>query len=200
MTPSAAIWPRSLILPPPVPTKIPVTPEPGTSRSFKSCIAPPVERKPCWMASPARYEQIEFIRLNGVRIAACAWNGYQAKGRGMVCVLSDLHNEVLRVVPFDFLPASDAPKLFMPWAGSREAVGGDGRGLRSDNQCRSSALCGRTGRRKPTSTPTTSRPGRRRRWLQSAEIESGDQSLKTEPPRRVSRSAFLKPVMTSPSS
>ena len=68
-----------------------------------------------------RDEQIEFIRLNGVRIAACAWNGYQAKGRGMVCVLSDLHNEVLRVVPFDFLPEIDAPKLFKPWAGSREA-------------------------------------------------------------------------------
>jgi len=85
------------------------------------------------MASPARCEQIEFIRLNGVRIAACAWNGYQAKGRGMVCVLSDLHNEVLRVVPFDFLPAIDAAKLFKPWAGSREE--GDGRGLRSLNQC-----------------------------------------------------------------
>ena len=123
------------MLPPPVPTKMSVTPEPGTSRSFKSCIAPPVERKPCWMASPARYEQIEFIRLNGVRIAACAWNGYQAKGRGMVCVLSDLHNEVLRVVPFDFLPEIDAPKLFKPWAGSREAGGGDGRGLRADEQC-----------------------------------------------------------------
>ena len=73
------------------------------------------------MASPARCEQIEFIRLNGVRIAACAWNGYQAKGRGMVCVLSDLHNEVLRVVPFDFLPEIDAAKLFKPWAGCREA-------------------------------------------------------------------------------
>ena len=67
-----------------------------------------------------RDEQTDFIRLNGVWIAACAWNGYEAKGRGMVCVLSDLHNEVLRQVPFDFMPATDAAKLFKPWEGSRE--------------------------------------------------------------------------------
>ena len=68
-----------------------------------------------------RDEQIEFLRLNGIRIAACAWTGYQGKGRGMVCVLNDLHNEVLRVVPFDFLPEIDAAKLFKPWEGSRES-------------------------------------------------------------------------------
>ena len=42
-----------------------------------------------------RDDQIEFIRLNGRRIAACAWQGYQDKGRGLVCVMVDLHNEVL---------------------------------------------------------------------------------------------------------
>jgi hypothetical protein len=68
-----------------------------------------------------RDDQIEFIRLNGVRLAACAWNGYQQKGRGMVCVLSELHNELLRQVPFDFMPEIDAPKLFKPWNGSKES-------------------------------------------------------------------------------
>ena len=68
-----------------------------------------------------RDEQIDFIRLNGVRIAACAWSGFQEKGRGMVCVLTDLHHEVLRQVPFDFLPESDAAKLFHSWQGSKEA-------------------------------------------------------------------------------
>jgi len=50
-----------------------------------------------------RNSQIEFIRINGVAIAACAWNGYKTKRRGMVCVLSDLENEVLHQVPFDFM-------------------------------------------------------------------------------------------------
>ncbi len=59
--------------------------------------------------------------MNRVRVAACAWNGFQAKGRGLVCVLCELENEVLRTVPFDFLPATDAYKLFKPWAGSKES-------------------------------------------------------------------------------
>ena len=67
-----------------------------------------------------RDEQVEFMRINGVRVAACGWSGYQTKGRGMVCVLSDLHNEVLRQVPFDFMPEADAAGLFKPWIGSRE--------------------------------------------------------------------------------
>ena len=67
-----------------------------------------------------REQQIEFIRMNGVRVASCAWNGFQNKGRGMVCVLSDLENELQRTVPFDFMPATDAAKLFKPWEGSRE--------------------------------------------------------------------------------
>ena len=61
------------------------------------------------------------MRLNGPRIAACAWNGHQAKGRGMICVLSDLHNEVLQQVPFDFMPEVDASKLFKPWYGTKES-------------------------------------------------------------------------------
>jgi len=36
-----------------------------------------------------RDSQIQYIRLNGVRIAACAWNGHRGKGRGLLCVLSD---------------------------------------------------------------------------------------------------------------
>ena len=68
-----------------------------------------------------RDDHIEFLRLNGVRVAACAWNGFQAKGRGLVCVLCELENEVLRTVPFDFMPEKDAAKLFKPWAGSKES-------------------------------------------------------------------------------
>ena len=67
-----------------------------------------------------RDAQIEFMRMNGVRVAACAWNGFQEKGRGAVCVLSELENEVQRTVPFDFMPQEDAPKLLKPWVGSRE--------------------------------------------------------------------------------
>ena len=68
-----------------------------------------------------RDSQLKFIRMNGVRIAACAWNGYKAKGRGLVCVLSDLENELLKQVPFDFMPEVDASKLIKPWYGSKEA-------------------------------------------------------------------------------
>ena len=55
-----------------------------------------------------------------MRVASCAWNGFEKKGRGLVCVLSDLENELQRTVPFDFMPATDAANLFKPWAGSRE--------------------------------------------------------------------------------
>jgi hypothetical protein len=68
-----------------------------------------------------RDEQIEFIRTNGRRIAACAWNGYQHKGRGLVCVMSDLHNELLHQVPFDFLPEIDTSKVIDPWYGTKES-------------------------------------------------------------------------------
>lgn len=68
-----------------------------------------------------RDEQIEFMRNNGVRVAACGWNGIQTKGRGMVCVLSDLHNELLQQVPFDFMPEADAARLLASWTESSEA-------------------------------------------------------------------------------
>ena len=68
-----------------------------------------------------RDEQIEFIRLNGRRIAACAWQGYQDKGRGLVCVMSDLHHELLRQVPFDFLPEIETSKVIDPWYGTKES-------------------------------------------------------------------------------
>ena len=68
-----------------------------------------------------RDSQIDFIRINGPLISACAWRGYREKGRGMICVLSDLHNELLEQVPFDFMPESDASKLIKTWYGTKEA-------------------------------------------------------------------------------
>jgi hypothetical protein len=68
-----------------------------------------------------RDDHVEFMLLDGRRIAACAWNGHKAKGRGLVCVLSDLHNEVLQQVPFDFIPEVDASKLLKPWFGTKES-------------------------------------------------------------------------------
>ena len=68
----------------------------------------------------SRDEQINFIRLNGVSIAGCAWNSYLVRGRGMICILIDLQNELLKQVPFDFLPAGDAARLIESWDGSRE--------------------------------------------------------------------------------
>ena len=68
-----------------------------------------------------RDTQIDFIRLNGVRIAACAWNGFKGKGRGLVCVLCDLENEVLQQVPFDFMPEIDASKVIRPWYSTKES-------------------------------------------------------------------------------
>jgi hypothetical protein len=39
----------------------------------------------------------------------------------MVCVLSDLENELLKQVPFDFMPEIDASKLMKPWYGTKES-------------------------------------------------------------------------------
>ena len=68
-----------------------------------------------------RTEQLDFIRLNLNALAYCAWQGFQAKGRGLVCVLCDDHNEATRTVPFDFLPASEAEKLIPDWTEAKEA-------------------------------------------------------------------------------
>jgi hypothetical protein len=68
-----------------------------------------------------RDSQIHFVRLNGVRIASCAWNGYKEKGRGMVYVLSDLGNELLKQATFDFMAEIDASKLMKPWYGTKES-------------------------------------------------------------------------------
>jgi hypothetical protein len=65
--------------------------------------------------------QIEFIRLNGSRIAACAWEGYRDKGRGLVCVMSDLHHELLHQVPCQFLPEIETSKVIDPWYGTKES-------------------------------------------------------------------------------
>jgi len=53
-----------------------------------------------------RAEHVDFIRRNGPEVAALAWERYEEKGRGMVCVIAEEHNEVLGTVPYDFLPAA----------------------------------------------------------------------------------------------
>ena len=68
-----------------------------------------------------REEHIQFIRLNLTALVACAWTGFVAKGRGLVCVLSDQHDESTRMVPFDFMPEKEASKLIKPWYGTKEA-------------------------------------------------------------------------------
>ena len=68
-----------------------------------------------------RAEQLDFIKLNLNTLAYCAWHGYQAKGRGVVCVLVDEHNEATRMVPFDFLPEGDAAKMVKDWKQNRES-------------------------------------------------------------------------------
>jgi len=68
-----------------------------------------------------RTEQLDFIRLNLNALAYCAWQGYQAKGRGAVCVLVDEHNEATRMVPFDFLPDGEAAKMIPDWRKNRES-------------------------------------------------------------------------------
>ena len=67
-----------------------------------------------------RQEHIDFIWLNRVAIAACAWNGHQNMGRGLVCVLCDQENGTTRTVPFDFMKTADAEKLLAPWKESKE--------------------------------------------------------------------------------
>ena len=67
-----------------------------------------------------RNSEIEFIRINGCRIAACAWNGYKARGRGLVCVLNNLDND-LRQVPLNFLSRLDASEVLEDWYGQKES-------------------------------------------------------------------------------
>ena len=68
-----------------------------------------------------REEHIEFIKLNMAAVAACAWTGFQAKGRGLVYVLCDQHDEGTGTVPFGFTPEKDVSKMITPWYGTREA-------------------------------------------------------------------------------
>ena len=63
----------------------------------------------------------EFIRLKGVAIAACSWNGYKVDGRGFIRVTGDVENEFLDLVPFHFVPEFDATKVMHPWYGSKTA-------------------------------------------------------------------------------
>jgi hypothetical protein len=68
-----------------------------------------------------RAEQLDFIRLNLNALAFCAWQGYQANGRGVVCVLVDEHNENTQLVPFDFLPDGEAAEMVKDWRQNRES-------------------------------------------------------------------------------
>ena len=68
-----------------------------------------------------RTEQLEFIRLNLTALSYCAWQGYQAKGRGVVYVFVDDHNEATQMVPFDFLPDGEAAKMIKDWHRNRES-------------------------------------------------------------------------------
>ena len=63
----------------------------------------------------------EFIRLKGVAIAACAWNGYKVDGQGFIHVLGDVESEFLDVVQFEFVPEFDATKVMNPWYGCKTA-------------------------------------------------------------------------------
>ena len=68
-----------------------------------------------------REEHIEFIKLNLGAVAACAWTGFTKNGRGLVCVMSDQHDQGTGTVPFDFMPEQDVSKLITPWYGTKEA-------------------------------------------------------------------------------
>ena len=46
--------------------------------------------------------------MNVNALSYCAWQGYQAKGRGVVYVPVDEHNEATQMVPFYFLPEGEA--------------------------------------------------------------------------------------------
>jgi hypothetical protein len=67
-----------------------------------------------------RDDHIEFLKLNHLSVAATAWNGFQEKGRGVIVVLCDQHDEMMRTVPFDFMPEGDLAKMIKPWKGSKE--------------------------------------------------------------------------------
>ena len=64
-----------------------------------------------------RAEHFAFVRLNGPQISARAWERYQEAGPGMICVMCEEHNEALRMVPYEFLPAAQAAKLVESWGG-----------------------------------------------------------------------------------
>lgn len=68
-----------------------------------------------------RNEQLEFIRMNVNALSYCAWQGYQAKGRGVVYVPVDEHNEATQMVPFYFLPEGEAALMVKGWRKSRES-------------------------------------------------------------------------------
>ena len=65
--------------------------------------------------------QNEYIRLKGVAIASCAWNGYIKDGRGFIYTSGNLEGGSLDTVPFEFVPEFDATKYLNPWYGCKTA-------------------------------------------------------------------------------
>jgi len=64
---------------------------------------------------------IEFLRRNAVEIAACAYAGHKADGRGLVVVDVDRHDEATGTVPFQFTPERLLAKTIRPYYGTRAA-------------------------------------------------------------------------------
>ena len=67
-----------------------------------------------------RTEHGEFILHAITDLAACAWNGFLANGRGFVMVDCDQWDENLRMVPFQFLPIPVARKIVHGWSKCHE--------------------------------------------------------------------------------
>ena len=68
-----------------------------------------------------REDHLQFIKLNMTAVAACAWTGFKAKGRGIVCVFCDQHNEGTQTVPFDWTPEQNVSQIIKPWYGTKES-------------------------------------------------------------------------------
>ena len=68
-----------------------------------------------------RTEQLEFIRMNVNALSYCAWQGFLNKGRGVICVPLDEHNEATQMVPFGFLSEGEVALMVKGWRNNRES-------------------------------------------------------------------------------
>jgi len=66
-----------------------------------------------------RDDHIEFLRRNAVEIAAFAYAGHKADGRGLIVVDVDRHDEAASTVPFQFMPERLLAKRIRPYYGTR---------------------------------------------------------------------------------